>query len=225
MIDLVKDIISKNDIKKLIEWLETYPRLTKGELTEKFEKQWSEYLGKKYSVYCNSGSSANLLAIYSLIVSKKLNIGDKVVVPGISWNTDLSPVIQLGCKPILCDCNLEDLSIDLEHFENICKTESPKSLILVSALGLVPEMDKIVELCDKYNVLLIIDEIQTGIGRTGSLLSVCRNCDCNLFCERKTDFYIKPDILILGKALSGGTYPVSAVLIDVSIKPSLPVKA
>ena len=43
MIDLVKDIISKNDIKKLIEWLETYPRLTKGELTEKFEKQWSEY--------------------------------------------------------------------------------------------------------------------------------------------------------------------------------------
>ena len=41
---------SKNDIKKLIEWLETYPRLTKGELTEKFEKQWSDYLGKKYSI-------------------------------------------------------------------------------------------------------------------------------------------------------------------------------
>jgi len=171
MIDLVKDIISKNDIKKLIEWLETYPRLTKGELTEKFEKQWSEYLGKKYSVYCNSGSSANLLALYSLIVSKKLDIGDKVVVPGISWNTDLSPVIQLGCKPILCDCNLDDLSIDLEHFENICKTESPKVLILVSALGLVPEMDKIVDLCEKYNVILMEDTCESlGSKHNGKLL-------------------------------------------------------
>ena len=78
-------------------------------------------------------------------------------------------------------------------------------------------LSKVRKLCDKYNVLLIIDEIQTGIGRTGSLLSVCRNCDCNLFCERKTDFYIKPDILILGKALSGGTYPVSAVLCNSDI--------
>ena len=143
MIDLVKDIISKNDIKKLIELLETYPRLTKGELTEKFEKQWSEYLGKKYSVYCNSGSSANLLALYSLIVSKKLNIGDKVVVPGISWNTDLSPVIQLGCRPILCDCNLEDLSVDLTHLENLIKERKPKCMMVVPILGLVPQMDKI----------------------------------------------------------------------------------
>lgn len=161
MIDLVKDIISKEDIQKLIEWLETYPRLTKGELTEQFEKQWSEYLGKKYSVYCNSGSSANLLALYSLIVSKKLNIGDKVIVPAISWNTDLSPVIQLGCKPILCDCNLDDLSVDLIHLEKLCREESPKVLILVSALGLVPEMDKIVDICKKYNVILIEDTCES----------------------------------------------------------------
>ncbi len=59
MIDLVKDIISKNDIQKLIEWLETYPRLPKGELTEKFENQWSDYLWKKYSINVNSDSSAN----------------------------------------------------------------------------------------------------------------------------------------------------------------------
>jgi len=78
-------------------------------------------------------------------------------------------------------------------------------------------LEEVRKLCNDYNILLIVDEIQTGIGRTGSLLSVCRNCNCNLFCERKANYYIKPDILILGKALSGGTYPVSAVLCNSEI--------
>ena len=65
--------------------------------------------------------------------------------------------------------------------------------------------------CSQKNVLLIVDEIQTGIARTGSLLAVCGNCNCQGHCE-KQDTYIQPDILILGKALSGGFYPVSAVL-------------
>ena len=69
-------------------------------------------------------------------------------------------------------------------------------------------------LCSEYNVLLIADEIQTGIARTGSLLAVCGNCDCGASCERKSPTYVRPDILILGKALSGGVLPVSAVLAD-----------
>ncbi len=69
------------------------------------------------------------------------------------------------------------------------------------------------DLCKKNNALFIDDEIQTGIGRTGSLLAICGNCNCGNACER-TETYIKPDILILGKALSGGAYPVSAVLAD-----------
>ena len=65
--------------------------------------------------------------------------------------------------------------------------------------------------CSKKNVLLIADEIQTGIARTGSLLAVCGNCTCQGHCEKQAS-YTQPDILILGKALSGGFYPVSAVL-------------
>lgn len=65
--------------------------------------------------------------------------------------------------------------------------------------------------CEKKNVLFIADEIQTGIARTGSLLAVCGNCTCQGHCEKQAT-YIQPDILILGKALSGGFYPVSAVL-------------
>jgi len=72
-------------------------------------------------------------------------------------------------------------------------------------------------LCEEHNVLLMADEIQTGIGRTGSLLAVCGNCTCQGHCERQEQTYTRPDLLILGKALSGGTYPVSAVLCDSEI--------
>jgi ornithine--oxo-acid transaminase len=71
-------------------------------------------------------------------------------------------------------------------------------------------------LCAKYNVLFIADEVQTGIARTGRLLATCGNCTCaNKNCEGTPE--TKADILILGKALSGGAYPVSAVLADDSI--------
>ncbi|UBZ06204.1 ornithine--oxo-acid transaminase [Salegentibacter mishustinae] len=69
------------------------------------------------------------------------------------------------------------------------------------------------EICNKHNVLFMADEIQTGIARTGALLAVCGNCTCEGHCERQ-ETYTRPDILILGKALSGGNYPVSAVLAD-----------
>ena len=68
-------------------------------------------------------------------------------------------------------------------------------------------------LCKAKNVLFIADEVQTGIARTGSLLATCGNCTCEAACERQST-YTKADILILGKALSGGAYPVSAVLAD-----------
>ncbi|MBK8492486.1 MAG: ornithine--oxo-acid transaminase [Saprospirales bacterium] len=73
------------------------------------------------------------------------------------------------------------------------------------------------ELCRTHQVLFMADEIQTGIGRTGSLLAVCGNCTCEGHCERQEATYIRPDVLILGKALSGGMYPVSAVLADDAI--------
>ena len=78
----------------------------------------------------------------------------------------------------------------------------------------VPGSDFLAEarrLCTENNVLFIADEVQTGIARTGSLLAVCGNCTCEKHCEKQAT-YSQPDILILGKALSGGAYPVSAVL-------------
>ncbi len=76
-------------------------------------------------------------------------------------------------------------------------------------------------LCKAHNVLFIADEVQTGIARTGRLLATCGNCNCENGCENKPE--VRPDVLILGKALSGGVFPVSAVLADdeimLAIKP------
>ena len=85
---------------------------------------------------------------------------------------------------------------------------------------MVPDSDYLrnaAALCRDKNVLFIADEIQTGIARTGSLLASCGNCTCEGACERQPETYVHPDILILGKALAGGVYPVSAVLADKEI--------
>ena len=158
MIKLVSDTIDKNDINALIEWLsqDEIPKLTKGPLTIELEKKWAEKIGTKYSVFVNSGSSSILLTLAALKIKSKLK-NFKVVVPSLSWATDLSSPMLLGLDPILCDCNLNDLSCDLDHLEEIFKTESPSVLILVSVLGLVPDMNRIIELCKKYNVLLLED--------------------------------------------------------------------
>jgi len=158
MITLVKDTIDNKDIDRSIDWLKTYPRLTKGLVTLEFEAKFSKWLGRKYSVFCNSGSSANLLM---LSVLKEKYGSKKVVVPSVAWSTDLAPVIQLGLQPILCDCNMKDLAVDLEHLEKIFTEESPDALLLVSALGLVPDMNKIVELCSKYDVILLEDTCES----------------------------------------------------------------
>lgn len=109
---------------------------------------------------------------------------------------------------------------DLHALESIITEENVAGVLLEPIQGEagvnVPDLDfvpGVKKLCNENNVLFIADEIQTGIARTGSLLRVCGDCSCSGNCEQGST-YSRPDILILGKALSGGTYPVSAVLAD-----------
>jgi len=160
-IKLVTDTIDNSDIDRLISWLSTYPRLTKGRLTPQFEQKWSNWLGVNQTIFCNSGSSANLLMLWALIEAKRISRNSKIVVPAVSWATDLAPVIQLGMTPILCDSNLEDFSVDLNQLEMIFKESNPDVFLLVSVLGFVPDMDRILELCKKYNVILLEDTCES----------------------------------------------------------------
>jgi CDP-6-deoxy-D-xylo-4-hexulose-3-dehydrase len=159
-ITLVKDTIDNNDIDKLINWLSKYPRLTKGNLTLEFEKKWSEWLGVKYSIFVNSGSSANLAAVYSLILSGKLK-NNKIVVPAVSWVTTVTPAIQLGMTPIMCECDMDNLGLDINHLKQIIKDENPSAIILVHVLGIPNHMNEIIELCEQNNILLIEDTCES----------------------------------------------------------------
>ena len=159
-IDLVKDTIDLNDVKRLITWLETNPRLTKGDLTLEFEKKWSEWLGVKYSVFVNSGSSANLAAIYSLLLSGKLK-NNKIVVSAVSWVTTVTPTIQLGMEPIMCDCDIDNLGLDINHLKEIIKNDNPSAIILVHVLGIPNHMDEILKLCKENDILLIEDTCES----------------------------------------------------------------
>jgi len=170
MIKLAEATIDNKDIDQLIDWLKTYPKLTKGTLTEDYEKKWSEYLGVQSSTFVNSGSSANLLMLATLIEAGKLKPGDGVIVPALSWATDLAPIMQLGLRPMLCDCNLTDYSfsptafIDLvlkgiviEDRPGIEIRYRPKAAIIVPVLGYVPDMEAIARVCTEYDIILLED--------------------------------------------------------------------
>lgn len=167
MINLVSDTIDRGDINNLIEWLnqEPIPRLTKGHLTKELEAVWAKKIGTNYSVYVNSGSSALLLTLAALKYFKIENSlssynflkNNKIVIPNLSWATDVSSPHLLGYDVSLVDCNLEDLSVDIESLEKIFIQENPAALMLVSVLGFVPKMDVIIDLCNKYNVILLED--------------------------------------------------------------------
>ena len=161
MIKLAAETIDKSDIRKLISWLKKNPKLTQGNLTKIFEKKFANWIGVKYAVFCNSGSSANLLMLSALLELGIISKNAKIVVPSICWSTDVAPIFQLNLNPILCDINLDNLSIDLNHLEKIFKKERPKVLFLVSILGFPSDINKIIKLSKKYNVKIIEDNCES----------------------------------------------------------------
>lgn len=109
---------------------------------------------------------------------------------------------------------------DTEALEKALKQENVAGFLVEPIQGeagvFTPDENYMAEarrLCTENDVLFIADEVQTGIARTGSLLAVCGNCSCEGHCE-KQETYVRPDMVVLGKAISGGVYPVSAVLAD-----------
>jgi CDP-6-deoxy-D-xylo-4-hexulose-3-dehydrase len=159
-IKLVKDTISHNEIDQLCDWLKTYPQLTKGKLTEQFESEWANWLGVKHAVFLNSGSSANLAMVYALKVGNKLK-NNKIIVPCVSWVTTISPAIQLGLNPILCETDKETLGLDIDCFEKLCKEHNPACVILVHVLGFPNKMEEIQSICKKYDVILLEDSCES----------------------------------------------------------------
>ena len=93
---LMKDIISQEDKQKMADFCLTANKFTNGQKVREFEQVWSDWVGSKYSLMTSSGSTANYLLLSSIKELYGLKNGDKVLVPTMTWVTNISPVFQLG---------------------------------------------------------------------------------------------------------------------------------
>ncbi|MDH4078515.1 MAG: DegT/DnrJ/EryC1/StrS family aminotransferase [Nitrospira sp.] len=153
---LAYDTIDRNDIDRLIQWLRTYPRLTKGAVTRDFESRWSNWMARSHSIFCNSGSSANLLMYYALLVSGRLR-NKKVIVPSVGWITSIAPAIQFGFEPIMCEADPETFGLDLNHLEDLLKQYQAQTVMLVQVLGVPHKMRELLALKERYEFVLMED--------------------------------------------------------------------
>ena len=109
----MKNNILRDDLDHVIDYLKKDdPILTNGAKVREFEENWSKWLGVKYSVFVNSGSSANLLSM--AILKNKFPNGGEIIVPPLTWVSDISSVIQNGFKPVFVDIDLDSLAIGVE---------------------------------------------------------------------------------------------------------------
>ena len=139
---LMKDCITAEDKTAMIEFIQNAGRFTNGPMVKKFEQEWSEWLGCKHSIYVSSGSTANTLLVAAMKERYNLKDGDKVVVPCMTWVTNISPVMQLGFEPIFCDIDSTTFSFDIDNLKQIAKQHSDIKAVFVSHLfGIAADID------------------------------------------------------------------------------------
>ena len=129
------------------------------------EKKIKKYLKIKNAIMLNSGGSANFLILYLLRSpyakkKDKLNYGDEIITPAVTWSTTVSPIIQNGLKPVFVDVNLSTYDINAQQIEKAISKKT-RAIMLVHPLGHVCDMIKILKICKKYNLLLIEDTCET----------------------------------------------------------------
>ena len=163
-IKLTDNTITLKNISSLINWLKKNPKFTKGDLTIKFEKLFKIWIKRKYSIFVNSGSSANLLIAQGLLEANMLR--NKIAIaPAVSWVTTVTPFLQMGYDVKLCDCDKLNLGLDINHLEKLCRKYKPSVLILVHVLGHSNNMRVIQKICKKYKIKIIEDSCE-ALGST-----------------------------------------------------------
>lgn len=130
-----------------------------GKKVEKFERMFAEYIGVKYAVMVNSGSSANLLALSTLSnprnIENRISKGDEVVVPAVAWSTTYFPIINVGAIPVLVDVD-DSYNLDVNKIGNAI-TEKTKAIMPVHLLGNPCRMREIMEIAEEHELCIIED--------------------------------------------------------------------
>lgn len=146
--------VEREDLNGLIDYLkQDDPKLTHGPKVREFEEAWSKWLGVKYSVMLNSGSSANDLTMLAL---KYLVGGGEIIVPPLTWVSDISSVIRAGFKPIFVDIEMNSLAIDYRKLKSKINPNT-KAIFLTHILGLNGLNHEIIEIAKEHDIPIIED--------------------------------------------------------------------
>ena len=150
---LMEDNITREDLDTLIEFLRGTPRLTQSSHVRAFEDEWSKWLGVRYSVYVNSGASANLITMTAL---KHLYGGGQIIVPTLTWVSDIASVVQNGFTPVFVDINPRTLCMDSDQVIAKLSAET-KAVFLTHVQGFNGLTDRLLRTLEERNIPLIED--------------------------------------------------------------------
>lgn len=173
MIKLIKSTFynEKQTKKDLIKFIDKADILSFSNECLKFEKNFSKYQKRKFSIFVNSGSSANLAMVQALLNLGRIKEGDKVGFSALTWSTNVMPLIQLGLTPVPIDVELDTLNVSSKTLKNTLKSHDLKMLFLTNLLGFCDDIDEIAKTCSKKNIILIEDNCESmGSVYKGKLL-------------------------------------------------------
>ena len=151
---LINDSITDDDKKALTDFINTpNQRFTNGPKVKEFERAWSEYVGCDFSVFVNSGASANY--IMASIMKEEKGLGEVIVSP-LGWVSDVSPLVNLGFTPVFVDVSMENMSITLDNIK-AAVTDKTVGVSLVHVLGFAAVTDEMVKFCGDNDLFFIED--------------------------------------------------------------------
>lgn len=163
MISLIKSTFYKEEeVKiKLTEFIKNSKKLSFSEECQKFEENFAKHQGRKFCIFVNSGSSANLALIQAYLNLGKLKKGDFVGFSSLTWSTNVMPLIQLDLKPVPVDVELDTLNISSSNLLKVLKKYNLKALFLTNLLGFCDDVDEIKRICLEKNIILLEDNCES----------------------------------------------------------------
>lgn len=165
MIKLIKSTFyHEKEVKnKLCDFIQKADMLSMGTKCLSFEKQFAKWQGRKYCIMFNSGSSANLALIQALINNKNLKKGDKAAFSGITWATNVMPLLQLNLNTVPIDIEINTLNISVQKIKETYKKHKIKILFITNLLGMSENLEAIKKFCSEKKIILIEDNCE-GLG-------------------------------------------------------------
>lgn len=162
MIKLVKSTFykEKKTKKELCKFTAEAEQLSFGRECELFERRFARWQGRKHCIFVNSGSSANLALVQSLLNLGYLAAGDKVGFSAVTWSTNVMPLIQLGLYPVPIDVEINTLNVSSAKLIETLKRTQLKALFLTNLLGFCDDIDVITKICRQKEILLIEDNCE-----------------------------------------------------------------